>query len=497
VQSFIARDHLPRFWQQSKQPLLSGCAILLLSVVGHQIHFNTTIAVLLYLLIIVSQSLAGGFALSAMVAIFAAACLDFFFLPPLMSLRITDPLNILALFVFLIIALVVTRLVSRARMEAQRASHHGSQVEQLYEVARRLLLVAPDQITGSPALKIFREVLGASAVYLFDGGTAELGMEGISSQGLAERTRQAYLLRQDINDAAHGVSVRLLRIGSVTTGAIGFEGLPHPETIPAAFSVLAAAALDRAQTFRRVSHETAAAQADVFRAAILDALAHEFKTPLATILAVVGGIRESGKLEPEQIEMADMIEFEISRLSRLTTRLLSTARLDREQLKPRLKPKDIRLVVERLVNRYTAQSPERSIVVNCRCGSVEALADRQLLDLALTQLLDNASKYSPPGSVITVSVQTEDGFITTRVENEGHPIKLEEQERIFERFYRGTQVRNLVSGTGLGLYVARKIATAHGGSLDLVKDPPRTRVVFSLKLPLSTNSIYADIAASN
>jgi two-component system sensor histidine kinase KdpD len=255
--------------------------------------------------------------------------------------------------------------------------------------------------------------------------------------------------------------------------------------------------LDRAQTFRRVSHETAAAQADVFRAAILDALAHEFKTPLATILAVIGGIRESRQLEPEQIEMADMIEFEISRLSRLTTRLLSTARLDREQLKPRLKPKDIPLVVERVVNRYTAQSPERSIIVNCRCGSVEAPADRQLLDLALTQLLDNASKYSPPGSAITVSVQTEEGFITTRVENEGHPIRLEEQERIFERFYRGTQVRNLVSGTGLGLYVARKIATAHGGSLDLMKDPPRARVVFSLKLPLSTNPVYADIPASN
>jgi two-component system sensor histidine kinase KdpD len=495
VSSFAEPNPFSRLWQQSRRALLSTCVIVLLSVASQKLQFNTATVVLLYLLVIVLQSLAGGFLSSSVVAVFAAACLDFFFLPPLLSLRIADPFNILALFVFLIIAVVVTRLVSRVRMEAQRASHHGTQVEQLYEVAKRLLLVAPDQIVGTPALKVFREVLGASAVCLFDGGTAELGLDGTASQDLADRTRQAYLLGEDIDDTIRGVFVRCLRIGNAITGAIAFEGLPHPETIPAAFFVLAAVALDRAQTFRRMSRETAAAEADVFRAAILDALAHEFKTPLATILAVIGGIRESERLEPEQVEMADMIEFEVSRLSRLTTRLLRTARLEREELKPRLKPIDIRLAVERVVNRYMAQSRERRVALNFHCDSVEALADRQLLDLALTQLLDNACKYSPPGSVITVSVQVEESFITIRVGNEGSPIALEEQERIFERFYRGAQVRNLVSGTGLGLYVARKIASAHGGSLELTKDAPREGPVFSLKLLLSANPVYDNLTA--
>jgi two-component system, OmpR family, sensor histidine kinase KdpD len=234
-----------------------------------------------------------------------------------------------------------------------------------------------------------------------------------------------------------------------------------------------------------MSHETAAAQAEVFRTAILDALAHEFKTPLATILAVIGGIRESRRLEPEQVEMADMIEVEVSRLSRLTTRLLHTARLDREELKPRLKSVDISRVVERVIHRYRAQSRERRVTVHCPCGSIEVPADRQLLDLALTQLLDNAFKYSLPGSAISVSVQVEEDFITTSVENEGSSIALDEQDRIFERFYRGARVRNLISGTGLGLYVARKIAAAHGGSLDLIKDAPGKGVVFCLKLPVS------------
>jgi two-component system sensor histidine kinase KdpD len=232
-----------------------------------------------------------------------------------------------------------------------------------------------------------------------------------------------------------------------------------------------------------MSRETAAAQAEVFRAAILDALAHEFKTPLATILAVIGGIRESRDLEPEQVEMADMIEGEVSRLSHLTTLLLRTARLDREDLKPRLKPLDATHVVERVVHRHMAQFRERRVEVNCACGSIEVLADRQLLDLALTQLLDNAFKYSLPGSTINVGVQAEEGFIAMTVRNEGSTIASDETDRIFERFYRGTRVRNLVSGTGLGLYVARKIAAAHGGSLNLIKDAPCQSVVFCLKLP--------------
>jgi signal transduction histidine kinase len=179
--------------------------------------------------------------------------------------------------------------------------------------------------------------------------------------------------------------------------------------------------------------------------------------------------------------MAEMIEFEVSRLSRLTTRLLRTARLDREELKPLLKPVDMVPFVERVVRRYTLQARESRVAVTSHGESVEVPADRQLLELALTQLLDNAFKYSLPETAITVDVEAEQGFITTSVRNEGNPIATDERERIFERFYRGARVRNLVSGTGLGLYVARKIAAAHGGSLNLIHEGQG--VVFCLKLP--------------
>jgi len=473
---------LCQFWRLYRSAAASSLIIAALSFAGYKLHFNSATIVLLYLLVIVLQSLAGGFVPSMIVVLAAGTCLDFFFFPPLLSMRVADPFNLLALFVFLTIACVVTWLVSRMRAEARRAELHATEVEQLYDVARRLLLLEPNGVDGVPALEVFRDVLGAGAVCLFDASTAEIVMDGISECGLQERTRQAYIFGKDADATTDGVLVRCLRIRNVTTGAIGFEGLPNPEVLSPAFSVLAAAALERAHTFRRASRETAAAQAEVFRTAILDALAHEFKTPLATILAVIGGIRASRKLETDQEEMADMVEFEVTRLSRLTTRLLSTARLDRDELKPMLKPIDVVPFVECVVHRYMTQSQERRVTVTSCGASVKVPADRQLLELALTQLLDNALKYSLLTSTITVSVQAEEGFITTSVRNEGNSIAANEKDRIFERFYRGARVRNLVSGTGLGLYVARKIAAAHGGSLYL-RDEGSRDVVFCLKLP--------------
>src|SRR5262249_36548749 len=154
-----------------------------------------------------------------------------------------------------------------------------------------------------------------------------------------------------------------------------------------------AAAMEQARSFRRASHEAATAEAEVFRTAILDALGHEFKTPLATILAVVGGMRESARLGVEDMELAGIVEQEVSRLNQLTGRLLSMARSDREEVNPRMGSRDIGGLVAGVVERYPAQPRDRQITVS---GPREAVApaDRQLFDLAITQLLDNAFKYS-------------------------------------------------------------------------------------------------------
>ena len=153
--------------------------------------------------------------------------------------------------------------------------------------------------------------------------------------------------------------------------------------------------IERCRALEQASRAAAATEAEVFRGAMLDALAHEFKTPLATIIMAAGGVREAGPLGREQLELAETVEEEASRLGQLTTRLLRLARLDREEVKPQMEYADIRSVVDSVVEQYCRRWPERKLswIPGDR---INAPVDRELLWLGLGQLVDNACKYSQP-----------------------------------------------------------------------------------------------------
>jgi two-component system sensor histidine kinase KdpD len=147
---------------------------------------------------------------------------------------------------------------------------------------------------------------------------------------------------------------------------------------------------------------------------------------------------------------------------------------------------DIGPLAKQLAKLYTDQSPERRILAEGSVGSAEVMADPELLRMALSQLVENACKYSALGSTVTIETVREAGFITARVSNNGSTIPSSERYRIFERFYRGSAASNTTSGTGLGLYIARKIALAHGGALALEPgDPAGDSVTFCLKIPMA------------
>jgi two-component system sensor histidine kinase KdpD len=245
--------------------------------------------------------------------------------------------------------------------------------------------------------------------------------------------------------------------------------------------------VERTRAFQSASRCAAAAQAEVFRAAVLDALAHEFKTPLATILTAAGGLRETLPLRPEQQELADLIEAETSLLAGLTSQVLRTSQLDQDEIKPRLERTDITRFVINMVHQYSRERADRKFQIAQGSVSPEVLVDRRLLELAVKQLLDNACKYSPPGTEVEVSIEGGTRFATVRVLNSGTPIRDGERARIFERFYRGSETKHLAPGSGLGLYVAHKIVCAHGGSIEL-EDAGRTSakgIAFRLIFPLA------------
>jgi len=462
----MGQTHLDGLRKSARSALVGSIAGSLLTVICYRIHIDFASVIPLYLLLIVLQSLTGDFRSSAFVAVLSTVFLDLFFTEPLFSLRIDHPLNALALGAFVFTSLVITRLVTRVRVAAKSARLQKERLNRLYQLAQQLLSLDPEAPLGEDFLEPFRRLFGIRAVCVFEAESAELHIVGDSQRELAAKTRGAYIRGLDLDDVDAHVSVRRLQTAGQLTGSIGFEGLQDPEETAGALTALTAALLERKIAFQTASAAAAAAQTEIYRSAMLDALAHEFKTPLATILAAVGGLREAGPLAAEQETMADTVENEASRLGSLTSRLLRTARLDNENIRPRLELADITAMVAQITKQYSARSSDRAIFLTDSHEPVQALADPELVRLMVSQLIENACKYSQPGSVVTVAIERRGEFVAIRVSNNGSSIPRNEQRRIFERFYRGEDAKRSTSGSGLGLYVARKIAVAHGGVLD-------------------------------
>lgn len=474
-----------RWWRAAQWTALGALGVALITWIGFRLQFNFAAASLCYLLLIVVQSLAGDFVASSLVSLIALGSLDFFFTSPILSFRVGHPINILALFCFLVTALVITQLVVKVKNKAELSYAQHQKTQQLYEVAQHLLAADPRDASGTRFLEPFRGAFGVRAACLFDAESNELHSAGDSHYDLQQKTRDAFMRGQDFHDSQSGLVVRCIRIAGRTTGAVGFEGLEDAPLTAGPLTALAAALLERTHAIRNANQAAAAAQAESYRSVILDALAHEFKTPLSTILAAAGALREAAFLGTEHLEMAETVEAEAARLGRLTTRLIRTARLEQEEIKPWMELTHFSSVVADAVNQTSRTSGDHRINVLERCHSTDVLADPDLLRLAISQLLDNACKYSRPGSDIDLIISKQDRHILLRVLSTGTPILSSESTQIFNRFYRGVDARRTTAGTGLGLYVARKIAIAHGGNLELDNEATaEDRVAFRMTLPI-------------
>jgi len=492
------RDSKPRSFV--KRLAVGSIAVALLTLVSYHAHIDFPSVIPLYTLLVVLQSLTGDFKSSAVISVLSAGCMDFFFTEPLFSWRIAHPLNALALVAFIVTALVITSLVSQVRKEATSATLQKDRLDRLYRLSQQLLALDPEEARGEKFLEPFHRLFGVTAISLFEADTAELHTAGYSRFDLADKTRAAYLSGDDSGDASRDsgsrVFVRCLRVRGKVTGAIGFEGLEDAAETGGSLTALTTTFIERTNAFRKASVAAAAAQTAVYRSALLDALAHEFKTPLATILAAAGGLREAGPLASAQEEMADTVENEAARLGSLTSRLLRTARLDSEEIKPRMELIDLTSLIGQIASQHSARSPERPIVLTNPHEAVEVQADPALLRLTLNQLVENACKYSKPGSVVTIAIQRGADSVAMKVSNNGSSIPSDEKGRIFERFYRGAEAKRSTSGSGLGLFVARKIALAHGGNLDLeTPDGESESITFCLKIPNLKDEAYHVLTA--
>jgi two-component system sensor histidine kinase KdpD len=249
-----------------------------------------------------------------------------------------------------------------------------------------------------------------------------------------------------------------------------------------AIASLSAIALERAHSFVAESNAEAAKRSEQLRSTVLDGLAHAFKTPLATIQSASSGLLEIDRLEYPERELVSLIDEQTTRLAKLTNLVLQTAELDQRQLEVDYE----RTCLDQLFRFFRAEAAptlmDHPLRIVDETSDNYVWADTRLLEMALLQLLDNASKYASPRSPITLRVTTTDTEVVFNVQNEGSFIAPEERLRIFQRFYRSPGSQHKAPGTGIGLSVAKRIAEAHTGRV-WVESDSEASTTFFLALP--------------
>jgi two-component system sensor histidine kinase KdpD len=250
------------------------------------------------------------------------------------------------------------------------------------------------------------------------------------------------------------------------------------DTVLQSIANLAAIGLERAKTRESALMLDAAQRSGELRAALIDSVAHEFKTPLTSIRAAVDGLVVSEQT-PAARELLAIIDEESARLQHLVADAIHMFRVEAGDFRLQRDTHRLRDLVDRAIHEIGPRAADRS-VSNTVEPDLLVEADASLLGLALRQLLDNALKYSPPASPIQIGAACGDE-VTIVVRNAGAPMPPHERDRIFERFYRGSAAAQ-APGTGMGLAIVRQIARAHGGDVGVTSDADGVAIHLSLPL---------------
>jgi two-component system sensor histidine kinase KdpD len=296
--------------------------------------------------------------------------------------------------------------------------------------------------------------------------------------------RDAALQATGFHDAAGNVSVLPLQLGGESVGSLAICGGSISDAAWHSIANLAAIAIEKSRAEQAASRIEAARQNEAMKATLLDALAHEFATPLTSIKAAASSIL--GETLPVQEELVTIIDEASDRLDSLVRETIRMARIEAGHIRLHQQAQDIGEFVAAVLKPLKSLQDEREIHLDIAGGIPAVLLDPELAGLALRQLLVNALKYSHPDSAVVVRAHRDEqdpGFVTLAVRDSGPGIPEKELPRIFEKFYRVPDHSDRVPGTGMGLHIAREIMRAHGTDIR-VESRVGKGSTFSFRLPL-------------
>lgn len=453
----------------SPQVLLAGLTAVggITAVFSTVLPVNASTTGFLFLIAVLGVATISGFVEAAIVSAAAMLCYNFFFLPPVGHFTIADPQNWVALFTFLLTALVASHLSERAKNQALEASRRQKETEQLYALSRAILLTDASRPIGPQAAQSIAQIFELPTVMLLDGKTNASFRGGETDvEGLEPRLEQVVLQGSHYQDSAMRLDIWPIALGGRPIGALAAVGMRASDGAVQSILNLVAIALERVRTEEAANRAEVARQSEEFKSTLLDAIAHEFKTPLTSIKAAATALLVDGeRLGPDQQELAAVIEEETDRMSQLVTEAVKMAEIDAGKVTLIRVPVTAGALLRATEASLAGRGAERLEMPQGEDPLAAVCVDGEMIVLALRQLIDNALKYSPPSTFVRCRVEVEEERVVIRIIDQGAGIPERDRERIFEKFYRRASVRDKVPGSGLGLHIAREIARIHGGDL--------------------------------
>ncbi len=488
-------------------------AVALVSAVIGVIEARAQVAniSMLYLLAVLGAATRLGRrpAIAASIAAFLA--FNWFFVEPTHTLSVGDPKEWFALLLFLVTAVITSQLASDERDRAREAAERARDATLMFEVAR--LLGEPDLETALASVtERLREGLGVAGVMV------ELEGDGLPQRTIAGDT--SAIAAADIGSlaawipsprSATGSGARWIRVmnphgpgsaprddrvhavplqaGGRRIGTLAIvRASPRPgaadDRILTSVATQLAGAIERSRLRRRATEAEILRRTDELKNALLGAVSHDLRTPLASIVASAGSLRQTDVqwTDAERESFLSDIETEARRLSRIVSNLLDLSRMESGTLHPERSWYDLAALIDDVVGRLRPLTQDHPVEVRVPEDLPPVSLDYVEIDQVLSNLIENAARHTPGGTAIVISAHIAGPEVVVEVSDDGPGVPSDALGRVFEPFFRGPS-GGTPRGTGLGLAVARGLVEAHGGRISVVNGG-KGGAVFRFTLPI-------------